>query len=167
MYIFTCVIYHRYARCLGEIEKLANAGDLMYMFLWADSNQGGHGVKPCRPTSLLWWRKLAILGHANAQNELAVALETGGHWSKDPIADAAEAFKWYTIHHFQARSIKCSHLHVNRYSAGAAQNFRIAIRNLGDCYRDGYGCARNREKASALYARARALGDPDAASRLR
>jgi TPR repeat protein len=137
----------RFARCVGELEKRAQQGDFMYMFLWADAHQGGHGVPPNKQISLEWFRKMAIMGHANAQNELAVALELGGHWSKDAAADAAEAFKWYT--------------------AGAEQNFRIAVRNLGDCYRDGFGCKRDRERASQLYARALALGDPDAAGRMR
>ena len=74
--------------------------------------------------------------NAKAQNTLGVWYEKGKHsLPKDPV----EAVRWYTA---------------------AADREPLAMHNLGDCYRDGVGVARDEAKAIEWYNKAIEAGNP-------
>ena len=74
--------------------------------------------------------------NAKAQNTLGVWYEKGKHsLPKDPV----EAVRWYTA---------------------AADREPLAMHNLGDCYRDGIGVARDEAKAIEWYNKAIEAGNP-------
>ena len=102
----------------------ANAGDPVAMAKAGDMLEDQHKDDE----AVMWWRKAAPLGVADAQVDLGVAYLVGqGGLKKDPLA----AVGWF--------------------QKAAAQKNRMGQVYLADAYRDGNGIARDPAKARALY----------------
>ena len=95
--------------------------------------EGGHGVAANAKEAVRMYRKGVAAGDAFAQYRLAYCLKTG---IGVPSPDFHEAFKLLT--------------------AAAAQDVPQAIANLGGCYIEGRGVARDPLRGLALWERAQA-----------
>ena len=103
---------------------------------------GNNGVKIDYAEAIKWYRKAALMGHADAQNYLGVCYDLGRGLNEDDV----EAVKWYR--------------------KSAAQGYKYAQNNLGVCYECGSGLNEDDIEAVKWYRKAAEQGHADAQNNL-
>ena len=103
---------------------------------------GNNGVKIDYAEAIKWYRKAALMGHADAQNYLGVCYDHGRGLNEDDV----EAVKWFR--------------------KAAAQGDKYAQNNLGVCYECGSGLNEDDIEAVKWYRKAAEQGHADAQNNL-
>ena len=124
-------------------QKAAEQGHAQAQYNLGAYYANGYGIPVNKDIAFEWYRKSAEQGYPDAQNMLGICYHDG----LGTQVNEKEAIKWYR--------------------RAAAQEFDWAYLNLGDCYETGFGVELDMQEAKEYYQKAAALGNEDAAERLK
>ncbi len=131
------------AEAILWFQKAAEQGHAQAQYNLGAYYANGYGIPVNKDIAFEWYRKSAEQGYPDAQNMLGICYHDG----IGTQMNEKEAIKWYR--------------------RAAAQEFDWAYLNLGDCYETGFGVEQDMQEAKEYYQKAAALGNEDAAERLR
>lgn len=122
-----------------------------------------------------WYRKAAVLGHAEAQRSLAICYYAGGNgiaqdysqavtWARKAAEQKdAQGYEILGNCYYYGHGIGQDYEQaVNCYKVSAEAGRTIGMVCLGNCYDRGHGVEQDYQKAAALYRLAAILGDAEA-----
>lgn len=163
-----------YDRVVAMIQPLAESGNASAQFLMGGIYSKGEGVPQDDELAVSWWRKAALQGVPDAQNELGVALLDGTGIMPDP----EEAVIWYRraaesglavaqvnlgLAYWEGRGVpRDSTKAVTWFRKAAEQGLGWAQFYLGSAYWEGIGVARNPQQAVTWWLKAANQGYPEA-----
>lgn len=162
---------------LGQVQKLAEAGDASAQTRLGWMYANGIGVLVDADKAVEWYQKAAIQGYPRAQYELGIMYgsgETVTTVAKDPNK-AAEWFQKAASQGYPKAQFELGKMHltgegvkkdatkaVEWYQKAAAQGLGSAQNSLGWMYQNGRGVAKDGVLAYAWHNLAAAQGNEDA-----
>jgi TPR repeat protein/serine/threonine protein kinase len=157
--------------------KMGSAEALYWMALYCE-NKAGEEKDIGRAEAVVWYRKAADLGHAQAQVNLGYCYENG----EGVLKDAKEAIVWYRKAADQGDAdgqnglawcyregigiVQDSKKAVHLYCKAADQGHASAQNSLGRCYKTGTGIEKDVKKAVLWYRKAAEQGHDKAQNEL-
>jgi TPR repeat protein len=153
-----------------DINRWYQTGDKYY--------HGNNGVKIDYAEAIKWYRKAALMGHADAQNDFGFCYDNGRGLNEDDV----EAVKWYRKAAEQGIADAQNNLGNRLYNGqGIIKNYAEAAKwyrksaengnqnaqyNLGWCYQYGQGVTKNLTEAKKWYQKAADKGYESAKKKL-
>ncbi len=125
----------RYSEALPKMQEAADAEFVPAQLALAKSYDFGQGVAKNPTRAAYWYRKAAMNGDPNAQDNLGLCYYFGSGVKKD----LPTAVKWH--------------------QRAADQGYAPAWNNLGLCYRNGEGVAQDEIRAADCFRKAAELGN--------
>ena len=127
-----------YNEIIDDIIEMANSDFLMAQNMLGNCYYNGQGVEQSYEKAVIWYKKAAEQGNANAQCSLGYCYDEG-------------------------QGVKLSHEKaVYWFQKAAEQGYASAQCNLGVCYDNGQGVEQSYEQAAYWYKKSAEQGDSDA-----